>query len=125
MSEFTISINTGILDRSPNPIPIPSPATVDAVMLGYRGESRMDTGYFFVPTAPLTNTPLVIGTDEFVPREGIMTRYGRRLLIDWAQYCSIFCIDNKEHERTPHYYRLEAKGLINPTQLKYDPKMGF
>ena len=132
MNGYQPTITGGIFDRTPinpNPLPPLNPSAVDSVMLGFRGESRMDAGYFFVPHVPLTTTPtVIIGTDEFVPRQGIMTRYGERMLRDGAQYYANLSISNlsiRVVDETPHYRRLEAKGLINPTQLKYDPKMGF
>jgi len=34
---------------------------------GFRGESVMDSGYFYAPYIPLMNTPIVMDPDTFEP----------------------------------------------------------
>lgn len=41
----------------------------------------MDAGYFYAPEMPLTQTPIVLDPETFQPRQGIITRYGRRITI--------------------------------------------
>jgi hypothetical protein len=40
----------------------------------------MDSGYFYCPYVPLTQTPVVLDPESFCPRKGILTRYGKKLL---------------------------------------------
>lgn len=62
------------------------------ILMGYKGESYMDSGYFFCPYVPLTQTPTVLDPDSFTPRKGLMTRYGKKLLREGAKFyarCSV------------------------------------
>lgn len=85
----------------------------------------MDAGYFYAPYVPLVRTPVVIGKgllysaidswqdymefekpmqpvvldpNSFVPREGVMTRYGKRLLREGSRYYSRISISNLMEE---------------------------
>jgi hypothetical protein len=49
--------------------------------MGYKGDSYMDSGYFYCPYVPLTQTPTVLDPDSFTPKKGIMTRYGKKLCV--------------------------------------------
>lgn len=64
------------------------------VLLGYKGDSYMDSGYFYCPYVPLTQTPTVIGPDDFTPRKGLMTRYGKKLLREGAKFYGRMSIAN-------------------------------
>lgn len=44
------------------------------------------SGYFFAPYVPLIQTPVVLDPASFSPRKGIITRYGKKLLKQGAQY---------------------------------------
>lgn len=56
------------------------------ILGGYKGDSYMDSGYFFCPYVPLTQTPVVLDPESFTPRKGLMTRYGKKLLRDGAKF---------------------------------------
>ena len=56
------------------------------IVLGYKGDSYMDSGYFYCPYVPLTQTPTVLDPESFCPRKGILTRYGKRLLREGAKF---------------------------------------
>ena len=42
----------------------------------------MDTGYFYAPYIPITQTPVVLDPNSFSPQKGILTRYGQKILDD-------------------------------------------
>lgn len=46
----------------------------------------LDAGYVYAPYVPQLQTPVVLNPDEFSPREGILTRYGRRLLEEGSHF---------------------------------------
>jgi hypothetical protein len=50
------------------------------LLMGYKGDSYMDTGYFYAPYIPITQTPVVLDPNSFTPQKGILTRYGKKLL---------------------------------------------
>jgi hypothetical protein len=53
-----------------------------------------DAGYFYAPFVPLLTTPPVIDPESFVPRRGILTRYGRRMLENGARFYGRVSIRN-------------------------------
>jgi hypothetical protein len=62
------------------------------LLLGYKGDSYMDSGYFYCPYVPLTQTPVVLDPEGFVPRKGILTRYGKKLLREGAKFYATLSI---------------------------------
>lgn len=52
----------------------------DAILLGFRGSSFLETGAVYAPYIPLIQTPLVYDPNDFTPRKGIMTRYSKKML---------------------------------------------
>jgi len=62
------------------------------LLLGYKGDSYMDSGYFYCPYVPLTQTPVVLDPEGFVPRKGILTRYGKKLLREGAKFYATLTI---------------------------------
>ena len=64
------------------------------LMMGYRGDSYMDSGYFYAPYVPLTQTPVVLDPESFCPRKGILTRYGKKLLREGAKFYARLTIAN-------------------------------
>ncbi len=67
---------------------------VGQILLGYKGDSYMDTGYFFCPYVPLTQTPVVLDPDSFCPRRGLLTRYGKKLLNNGSRFYARMAINN-------------------------------
>lgn len=65
-----------------------------SLLLGYRGDSYMDSGYFYCPYVPLTQTPVVLDPDSFCPRRGVLTRYGKKLLREGARFYARISINN-------------------------------
>lgn len=64
------------------------------ILLGYRGDSAMDSGYFMCPYVPLTQTPVVLDPESFCPRKGLLTRYGKKLLREGAKFYGRMTIAN-------------------------------
>ena len=52
----------------------------NVVLVGRRGNSFLESGYVYAPYVPLQVTPTIFGTEDFVPRKGVMTRYGKKMV---------------------------------------------
>lgn len=89
------------------------------------GNDYVGTGYFYAPYVPLTGTAVVLDPDNFTPRQGILTRYGARLLREGAAFYSRLNINTFETERNEQTERLRERDLVDPLHLKYDPRYGF
>lgn len=50
------------------------------VLVGYKGGSYLETGYVYAPYVPLIVTPTIFNPDDFTPRKGVMTRYGKKMV---------------------------------------------
>lgn len=64
------------------------------ILMGYKGDSYMDSGYFYCPYVPLTQTPVVLDPESFCPRKGILTRFGKKLLREGAKFYAKMNIAN-------------------------------
>jgi hypothetical protein len=64
------------------------------ILMGYKGDSYLDSGYFYCPYVPLTQTPVVLDPEIFCPRKGILTRYGKKLLREGAKFYARMSIAN-------------------------------
>lgn len=64
------------------------------LLMGYKGDSYMDSGYFYCPYVPLTQTPTVLDPESFCPRRGILTRYGKKLLREGSKFYARLSIAN-------------------------------
>ena len=62
------------------------------VLVGYKGGSYLETGYVYAPYVPLIVTPTIFAPEDFTPRKGVMTRYGKRMVrADF--YGTVTCMD--------------------------------
>jgi|TARA_B100000287_G_scaffold424482_1_gene469180 hypothetical protein len=52
----------------------------NVVLVGRRGNSFLESGYVYAPYVPLQVTPTIFGTEDFVPRKGVMTRYAKKMV---------------------------------------------
>ena len=53
----------------------------DALMIvGYKGNSFLDSGYVYAPYIPLVAVPTLFDPNDFTPRKGVMTRYGKQMV---------------------------------------------
>ena len=50
------------------------------VLVGRRGSGFLESGYVYAPYVPLQVTPTIFGTEDFVPRKGVMTRYAKKMV---------------------------------------------
>ena len=50
------------------------------LLVGRRGSSFLESGYVYAPYVPLQTTPTIFGTEDFVPRKGVMTRYAKKMV---------------------------------------------
>ena len=54
--------------------------TRNLLLVGRKGSSFLESGYVFAPYVPLQVTPTIFGTEDFVPRKGVMTRYAKKMV---------------------------------------------
>ena len=52
----------------------------NAILVGRKGASFLESGYVYAPYVPLQTTPTIFGPEDFVPRKGVMTRYGKKMV---------------------------------------------
>lgn len=50
-------------------------------LVGYKGTSWMETGYVYSPYIPLFSTPTFMHPENFKPVRGVMTRFGRNMVV--------------------------------------------
>jgi len=50
------------------------------VLVGFKGKNYLETGYVYAPYVPLIVTPTIFAPEDFTPRKGVMTRYGKRMV---------------------------------------------
>jgi hypothetical protein len=62
------------------------------VLVGYKGGSYLETGYVYAPYVPLIVTPTIFQPDDFTPRKGVMTRYGKKMVRS-DFYGTVTCLD--------------------------------
>ena len=62
------------------------------VLVGYKGGSYLETGFVYAPYVPLIVTPTIFQPEDFTPRKGVMTRYGKKMVrADF--YGTVTCLD--------------------------------
>lgn len=64
------------------------------ILMGFKGNSILDAGYFYAPYIPLLSTPTVLDPNSFTPNKGIMTRYGKKLIEDGGLYYGTITVSN-------------------------------
>jgi len=52
----------------------------NVLLVGRKGSSFLESGYVYAPYVPLQMTPTIFGTEDFVPRKGVMTRYAKKMV---------------------------------------------
>jgi len=52
----------------------------NVILVGRKGKSFLESGYVYAPYVPLQVTPTIFGTEDFVPRKGVMTRYAKKMV---------------------------------------------
>ena len=62
------------------------------ILVGFKGGSYLETGYVYAPYVPLIVTPTIFAPEDFTPRKGVMTRYGKKMVrADF--YGTVTCMD--------------------------------
>jgi hypothetical protein len=64
------------------------------ILMGFKGGSVLDAGYFYAPYIPLLSTPTVLDPNSFTPNKGVMTRYGKKLIEDGGLYYGVITVSN-------------------------------
>ena len=62
------------------------------ILVGYKGGSYLETGYVYAPYVPLIVTPTIFQPEDFTPRKGVMTRYGKKMVRS-DFYGTVTCTD--------------------------------
>lgn len=50
------------------------------VLIGLKGNTFLESGYIYAPYVPLILTPVIYAQEDFTPRKGVMTRYGKKMV---------------------------------------------
>ena len=64
----------------------------DEIMVGYKGDNAMDSGYVYAPYIPLQALPTITDPQDFQPRKGILTRYGKAAVGPYYRFYRIIRI---------------------------------
>ncbi len=64
------------------------------ILMGFKGNSVLDSGYFYAPYIPLLSTPTVLDPNSYTPSKGIMCRYGKKLLEDGSLFFATINVSN-------------------------------
>ena len=64
------------------------------ILMGFKGSSVLDAGYFYAPYIPLLSTPTVLDPNSYSPSKGIMCRYGKKLIEDGGLYYATINVSN-------------------------------
>lgn len=65
--------------------------TSNVALVGFKGNNFFETGASYNPYIPFITTPTIYDPDTFVPRKGIMTRYGKKVYR--PEFYSLLVID--------------------------------
>lgn len=52
----------------------------DKILIGFKGDSFLETGYVYAPYVPLLITPTIFEPNDFTPRKAVMTRYASQMV---------------------------------------------
>jgi hypothetical protein len=50
------------------------------LLVGRKGSGFLESGYVYAPYVPLQTTPTIFDPENFTPRKGVMTRYGKKMV---------------------------------------------
>jgi hypothetical protein len=50
------------------------------ILVGLKGKTFLESGYIYAPYVPLILTPVIYAQEDFTPRKGVMTRYGKKMV---------------------------------------------
>ena len=66
--------------------------TEQILLMGYRGSQFLECGAVYAPYVPLIVTPTIFAPEDFTPRKGVMTRYGKKMVRS-DFYGTVTCMD--------------------------------
>ena len=52
----------------------------NVLLVGRKGSGFLESGYVYAPYVPLQTTPTIFDPENFTPRKGVMTRYGKHMV---------------------------------------------
>jgi hypothetical protein len=52
----------------------------NVILVGRKGTGFLESGYVYAPYVPLQVTPVIFDPDDFTPRRGVATRYGKKMV---------------------------------------------
>ena len=61
----------------------------DEILVGYKGSNAMEGGYVYAPYIPIQMLPTVVNPDDFQPRKGLLTRYGKAVITPESRWYRI------------------------------------
>jgi len=64
----------------------------DELLVGYKGSNPMEGGYIYSPYIPIQMLPTVVNPDDFQPRKGLLTRYGKTSITPDARWYRVIRI---------------------------------
>jgi len=64
----------------------------DEILVGYKGNSPMESGFVYAPYIPIQMLPTVVNPDDFQPRKGLLTRYGKASITPDARWYRVIRI---------------------------------
>ena len=50
------------------------------LLVGLKGNTFLESGFIYAPYVPLILTPVIYAQEDFTPRKGVMTRYGKKMV---------------------------------------------
>jgi hypothetical protein len=62
------------------------------VLLGHKGSTFLEAGFIYAPYIPLQLTATIYDPNDFTPRKGIMTRYGKKMVNN--RFYGVIYLDN-------------------------------
>lgn len=64
------------------------------ILMGLKGNSALDSGYFYAPYIPLLSTPTMLDPNSGTANKGVMTRYGKKLIEDGGLFYATVNVSN-------------------------------
>ena len=64
----------------------------DEILIGYKGSNPMEAGFVYSPYIPIQMLPTVVNPDDFQPRKGLLTRYGKAAITPSSRWYRVIRI---------------------------------
>ena len=66
----------------------------DLILMGYKGKTFLDSGYFYCPYIPIKTTPIIYDPATLQPRRGMITRYATKMVDGGEFFYATIHVDN-------------------------------